>query len=87
MKKIRTIVVGCGNMGTSHARSYHKSEGFDLAGVVDPDSSRREKHFSLRSSSQNNFELSGKSRRNYLGQNYRRNIEYGWGVEESLAPR
>jgi predicted dehydrogenase len=34
-KKIRVIVVGCGNMGSSHARAYHKLAGFDLVGLVD----------------------------------------------------
>ena len=43
MKELRTIVVGCGNMGTSHARSYHKLDGFNLVGVVDSNSLSREK--------------------------------------------
>ena len=33
--KQRVIVVGCGNMGSSHARAYHKLDGFDLVGLVD----------------------------------------------------
>lgn len=33
--KISIIVVGCGNMGSSHARAYHKFDGFDLIGLVD----------------------------------------------------
>ena len=33
--KISVIVVGCGNMGSSHARAYHKLDGFDLVGLVD----------------------------------------------------
>jgi len=33
--KIRIIVIGCGNMGSSHARAYHKLDGFDLIGLVD----------------------------------------------------
>jgi predicted dehydrogenase len=32
--KLRVLVVGCGNMGTSHARAYHKLEDFEIAGVV-----------------------------------------------------
>lgn len=32
--KIRVLVVGCGNMGTSHARAYHKLEDFEIVGVV-----------------------------------------------------
>ena len=43
MKKLRIIVVGCGNMGSSHARSYHKLEGFELAGLVDRNIMTREK--------------------------------------------
>jgi predicted dehydrogenase len=31
---IRVIVVGCGNMGASHARAYHKLDGFEIAGLV-----------------------------------------------------
>jgi len=40
--KIRIIVVGCGNMGSSHARAYHKLEGFDLIGLVDKNAKIRE---------------------------------------------
>ena len=35
MKKIKVLVVGCGNMGSSHARAYDKLEEFDLCGIVD----------------------------------------------------
>jgi predicted dehydrogenase len=34
-KRVRVIVVGCGNMGSSHARAYHKLTGFELVGLVD----------------------------------------------------
>jgi len=34
-KKVNVIVVGCGNMGSSHARAYHQLEGFNLVGLVD----------------------------------------------------
>jgi len=34
-KKVKVIVIGCGNMGSSHARAYHKLAGFDLVGLVD----------------------------------------------------
>ncbi len=34
-QKIDIIVVGCGNMGTSHARAYHKLEDFNIVGLVD----------------------------------------------------
>ena len=33
-KKLRTLVVGCGNMGTSHARAYHKLDDFEIVGLV-----------------------------------------------------
>ena len=35
MKKIRIIVIGCGNMGSSHARAYNKLDEFELCGIVD----------------------------------------------------
>ena len=31
---IRILVVGCGNMGASHARAYHKLDGFEIVGCV-----------------------------------------------------
>jgi predicted dehydrogenase len=31
---LRVLVAGCGNMGASHARAYHKMPEFDIAGVV-----------------------------------------------------
>jgi predicted dehydrogenase len=34
-KPLRVLVVGCGNMGSSHARAYHADPGFEVAGVVD----------------------------------------------------
>lgn len=34
MDKINVLVVGCGNMGTSHARAYHKLECFNIVGLV-----------------------------------------------------
>jgi predicted dehydrogenase len=33
MKKIRVLVVGMGNMGTSHARAYRSISGFEIAGL------------------------------------------------------
>lgn len=33
-KKIKVLVVGCGNMGASHALSYHLSDGFEIVGIV-----------------------------------------------------
>lgn len=36
MKKVKIVVVGCGNMGASHARAYHKlSDKFEIVGIVD----------------------------------------------------
>ena len=39
---LSVIVVGCGNMGSSHARSYNTLEGFDLVALVDKDPKKRE---------------------------------------------
>ena len=33
--RLKVLVVGCGNMGSSHARAYHADPGFELVGVVD----------------------------------------------------
>ncbi len=30
----RVLVVGCGNMGASHAMAYHTTEGFQICGIV-----------------------------------------------------
>jgi len=32
--KIRVLVVGCGNMGASHATAYHNMDGFQICGIV-----------------------------------------------------
>ncbi|MFD1164397.1 Gfo/Idh/MocA family protein [Sphingobacterium daejeonense] len=32
--KIKILVVGCGNMGTSHAQAYHEMEEFEIVGLV-----------------------------------------------------
>ena len=32
--KVRTLVVGVGNMGTSHAKAYHNNDGFELVGLM-----------------------------------------------------
>ncbi len=34
MKPIRILVVGCGNMGASHAKAYHDFEEFEIVGLV-----------------------------------------------------
>jgi predicted dehydrogenase len=33
-KPLRVLVVGCGNMGSSHATAYHTLDGFDICGLV-----------------------------------------------------
>ena len=33
-RPVRVLVVGCGHMGTSHAKAYHAMEGFEIVGVV-----------------------------------------------------
>ncbi|MCA9741667.1 MAG: Gfo/Idh/MocA family oxidoreductase [Deferribacteres bacterium] len=33
-KKIKVLVLGCGNMGASHARAYHKMADFELCGLI-----------------------------------------------------
>ncbi|MFS4415474.1 Gfo/Idh/MocA family protein [Maribacter sp. 2307ULW6-5] len=43
MKKTRVLVVGCGNMGSSHARAYNRLDGFDLVGLVSRTPESREK--------------------------------------------
>lgn len=34
MKNIRVLVVGCGNMGASHAQAYQALDGFEICGIV-----------------------------------------------------
>jgi predicted dehydrogenase len=34
MKNIRVLVVGCGNMGASHAQAYQLLDGFEICGIV-----------------------------------------------------
>ncbi|MFD0799676.1 Gfo/Idh/MocA family protein [Maribacter chungangensis] len=41
--KIRVLVVGCGNMGTSHARAYHQLADFEIVGLVSRKPESREK--------------------------------------------
>ncbi len=43
MKPIKILVVGCGNMGTSHARAYHKLKHFEIVGLVSRRPESREK--------------------------------------------
>ncbi len=32
--EVRVLVVGCGNMGSAHARAYHDGDGFQICGIV-----------------------------------------------------
>lgn len=34
MNKIKILVIGCGNMGASHAKAYHEFEEFEIVGLV-----------------------------------------------------
>jgi predicted dehydrogenase len=38
--KIRVLVVGCGNMGSSHALAYHNLDEFEICGIVSPGKSK-----------------------------------------------
>lgn len=38
--KIRILVVGCGNMGASHALAYHNIEAFEIVGLVSSGNSK-----------------------------------------------
>lgn len=39
-KNLRVLVVGCGNMGASHATAYHNIEGFEICGIVSTGNSK-----------------------------------------------
>ena len=39
-KNLRVLVVGCGNMGASHATAYHTLDGFEICGLVSTGSSK-----------------------------------------------
>lgn len=41
-KAIRVLVVGCGNMGSSHARAYHDSPAFEICGLVSRGDSKKQ---------------------------------------------
>lgn len=43
MEKIRILVAGCGNMGTSHARAYQKLPAFEIVGLVSRNPRSRER--------------------------------------------
>ena len=38
---IRILVVGCGNMGKSHALAYHQMDGFEIVGLVSRGDSKK----------------------------------------------
>ncbi|MEZ5043060.1 MAG: Gfo/Idh/MocA family oxidoreductase [Saprospiraceae bacterium] len=42
-KKLSVLVVGCGHMGTSHARAYHSLDDFEIAGLVSRKPESRQK--------------------------------------------
>ena len=48
-KKIRVLVIGCGNMGASHATAYHNHEGFEICGLVSRGESKNILNTSLNS--------------------------------------
>jgi predicted dehydrogenase len=39
-RPLRVLVVGCGNMGASHATAYHTLDGFEICGLVSPGKSK-----------------------------------------------
>jgi len=39
-KSLRVLVVGCGNMGASHATAYHMLDGVEICGLVSPGKSK-----------------------------------------------
>jgi len=49
-KKISVLVIGCGNMGASHATAYHNHDGFDICGLVSRGKSKDKLNDSLKSS-------------------------------------
>ncbi|MCA5004697.1 Gfo/Idh/MocA family protein [Sphingobacterium bovistauri] len=42
MEKIKVLVVGCGNMGASHAKAYHDFSEFEIVGLVSRGESKRD---------------------------------------------
>lgn len=41
--KLKVLVVGCGHMGTSHARAYHAMDDFEIVGLVSRSPASRER--------------------------------------------
>ena len=48
-KKVRVLVIGCGNMGASHATAYHNHKGFEICGLVSRGNSKDILNTSLKS--------------------------------------
>lgn len=46
--KVRILVVGCGNMGASHALAYHEMDGFEIVGLVSRGDSKKKLNESLK---------------------------------------
>ncbi len=42
-EKLKVLVLGCGNMGSSHARAYHNLDGYEIVGLVDRTAANRER--------------------------------------------
>jgi len=40
-KTVKVLVVGCGNMGASHAMAYHTNNGFEICGLVSTGESKK----------------------------------------------
>ena len=38
---IKVVVIGAGNMGSSHARAYSKNPGFELVAIIDQSEDKR----------------------------------------------
>ena len=43
MNKLKVLVVGCGNMGASHARAYYQLDEFEIVGLVSRTAESRER--------------------------------------------
>ena len=48
-KKISVLVIGCGNMGASHAVAYHNHNGFEICGLVSRGDSKKKLNKKLES--------------------------------------
>lgn len=49
MEKIKVLVVGCGNMGASHAIAYHRMDQFEIVGLVSRGDSKNQVNTLLQS--------------------------------------